>query len=92
MGADNEIKDLRELLTEIKVSIGEIQTEMRGMRGIANDVKEIGKTADIAYQNTLQLEKRLDGLSGTLKWAVGLGISAVIGVIGTIVSVVAIFV
>lgn len=91
MGDNNEVSELRELLTEIKVSIGELRTEMIGMRGVASDVKEISKTANLAYQNTVQLEKRVDGLGNTLRWAVGLGISAVIGVVGTVVSIIAIF-
>lgn len=82
MSDNNEVRELRELLTEIKVSIGEIQTEMRGLRSVASDVKEIGKVADLAFQNTLRHEKQFDKLSGNIKWAIGLAITSIFGIVG----------
>lgn len=82
MGDNNEVRDLRELLTEIKVSIGELRTEMVGMRGVASDVKEIGKVADRALQKTIELEKDLDNARSFNKWAFGLAVTSMLGILG----------
>lgn len=91
MGNEDEVKQLRDLLTEIKVSIGELKTEMHTVRSTTAEVKEIGKVADRAYQHVQTLEKNLEKNGLMLRWALSLAvpsfISILIAIVGFLVTI-----
>lgn len=74
----DEIKALQEMLTQVRLDIRELTTEIRGLKDLAKRLDETDDKAIEALQSTRAAHHRLDRIDKIIYWAGTTVIGAII--------------
>ncbi|MEC1757357.1 hypothetical protein [Schinkia azotoformans] len=86
MGTDSEMKEFRELLNDIKITVTRLDTRMSNFEKMETKLEKTGEVASIAHQQSMINKEDIAKLSASIKWAVGIGLTVISIVIGLIVK------
>lgn len=77
MSAEQEQKEVRELITLIRIEIGVLGAKVDGIKDLGKKVDDIATVANEALQSSRSAHHRLNDLQTGQRWLIGTTISVV---------------
>lgn len=66
--ADDEIKELYKIMTEVRVEIGKITEKLDGLKHVSSKVDNVEKTANEALSSVKSAHGRIERIEKTIYW------------------------
>ncbi|WP_040948483.1 hemolysin XhlA family protein [Gorillibacterium massiliense] len=73
--ACDDLKIMNNVMTEVRLQLREVVTEMRGINDLVKRVEALDRLSAETAEAVKSTQKRLDSMDATVKWLIGTTIS-----------------
>lgn len=85
---NEQVRELSDKIADIREWLVRIDTKMDYLNEVRTTAEQAEQKADKALQKTDEIEKSVEQMRTTTKWAIGLTISSLLAAAGIVVSIV----